>query len=920
MRINTLILAFAAILLGNVTMLGQKKAIQKLPEGIEKVASVEGITEYLLTDNGLRILLFPDNSKSTITVNVTYLVGSRHEGYGETGMAHLLEHLVFKGTPDHPNIPQELTEHGARPNGSTSVDRTNYFETFAATEENLKWALDLESDRMVNSFIAKKDLDSEMTVVRNEFESGENNPSNILRERIYSSAFLWHNYGKSTIGARSDIEQVPIERLQAFYRKYYQPDNAILTVSGKIDPAETLALIKGYFGEIPRPKRELYKTYTVEPTQDGERTVSLRRTGEVQVVACAYHTAPASHPDNANLDVLMDVLTNEPSGRLYKALVEPGLAASQFGYVRSMRESGLAYFSANVLKEKSLEEAQNAMVATLDAIAETAPTEEEVERAKTGLLNDIEQLLKDSDRLGLIISEFIAMGDWRLGFLYRDQLKKVTLEDVVRVSKKYFKPTNRTIGRFIPVDNPDRVEIPATPDIAAMVANYKGGEVVSEGEEFDPSPANINSRTTMDEIPNSLEYAFLPKETRGDVVMGRMTLRFGNAKTLSGKSTIASLTAAMIDKGMKRMDRQEIKDELDRLKARVNVFGGGGTAGAMIQTERDNLAEVITLLGEMLKTPTFPEDEFEKLKQARIAAIENQKSDPQGLAVQKLQRLMNDWPENDVRYSMTFDEQLAAIKAVTIDDVKKFHKEYYGATDGTVSIVGDFDNGVAKKALAKSFKDWKSPKSYTRLKDRFYAPKPSSEVINTPDKQNAFFIAAQNLEVGEDHPDYAAMMLGNYMLGGGFLNSRLATRIRQKEGLSYGVGSQFRGDALDPVGSWLTYAIYSPDNAAKLEKAFREEMEKVAKDGFTAEEVEAAKSGWLQSQEVSRAQDGALAAKLNSYLFLDRDMNYDAELEKKIAALTPAQINKAMKKHLDVNKMVMIKAGDFEKASKSDKP
>ncbi|HYG18317.1 MAG TPA: pitrilysin family protein, partial [Ohtaekwangia sp.] len=203
-----------------------------------KVTTVEGITEYRL-QNGLRVLLFPDPSKQTITVNVTYLVGSKHENYGETGMAHLLEHLVFKGTPKHPNIPQELTEHGARPNGTTWVDRTNYFETFSATEENLKWALDLEADRMVNSFISKKDLDSEMTVVRNEFESGENSPYRVLMQRVMSTAYLWHNYGKSTIGSKADLENVPIERLQAFYRKYYQPDNAVVTVVGKIDEAKT---------------------------------------------------------------------------------------------------------------------------------------------------------------------------------------------------------------------------------------------------------------------------------------------------------------------------------------------------------------------------------------------------------------------------------------------------------------------------------------------------------------------------------------------------------------------------------------------------------------------------------------------------------------------------------------------------------
>src|SRR6058998_235592 len=262
---------------------------------VEKITSVEGITEYRLQSNGLRILLFPDLSKPTITVNVIYLVGSRQENYGETGMAHLLEHLLFKGSRNHPNVPKELQDHGSRPNGTTWFDRTNYFETFQASDVNLEWALDLEADRMVNSFVAKTDLDSEMTVVRNEFERGENSPMDVLEERVMSTAFLWHNYGKSTIGARSDVENVPIERLQAFYRKYYQPDNAILMVAGKFDPAKTLGLIETKFGKIPRPKRSLeagnllFATYTVEPTQDGERSVSVRRVGDTQILMMGYH-------------------------------------------------------------------------------------------------------------------------------------------------------------------------------------------------------------------------------------------------------------------------------------------------------------------------------------------------------------------------------------------------------------------------------------------------------------------------------------------------------------------------------------------------------------------------------------------------------------------------------------------------------
>src|SRR5262244_3912647 len=219
MKTSRSVVVFLFLFVSLVAVNAARPQAVALPQGVERVASVEGITEYRL-QNGLRVLLFPDPSKATITVNITYLVGSMHENYGETGMAHLLEHMVFKGTPKHSDIPKELQDHGSRPNGPTSYDRTNYFETFQATDANLEWALDLEADRMVNSFIAKKDLDSEMTVVRNELEIGETSPFRVSLKRMLGAAYDWHGYSKDTIGARSDVENVPIDRLQAFYHKY----------------------------------------------------------------------------------------------------------------------------------------------------------------------------------------------------------------------------------------------------------------------------------------------------------------------------------------------------------------------------------------------------------------------------------------------------------------------------------------------------------------------------------------------------------------------------------------------------------------------------------------------------------------------------------------------------------------------------
>src|SRR4029079_1194548 len=293
-------LASLALVLGLILA---PTAPAQTPSAPVRVTSVEGITEYRLP-NGLQILLFPDNSKPSVTVNVTYMVGSRNEGAGETGMAHLLEHMLFKGTQKHKEIMGELNAHGNTFNGSTSWDRTNYFETVPASEADLRWALEMEADRMVNSRVAKSDLDTEMTVVRNEFERGENDPGRVLEERVVATAYLWHSYGRSTIGARSDIEKVPIERLQAFYRNYYQPDNAVLVVAGKLDEAKTLGWIKETFGAIPKPSRTLIPTYTEEPVQDGERDVTLQRVGDNQLLMFAYHVPAGGQSDSAAVDVL----------------------------------------------------------------------------------------------------------------------------------------------------------------------------------------------------------------------------------------------------------------------------------------------------------------------------------------------------------------------------------------------------------------------------------------------------------------------------------------------------------------------------------------------------------------------------------------------------------------------------------------
>lgn len=907
-------LATAARVLGGV----QQTAAPALPNGLERVTSVEGITEYRLA-NGLRVLLFPDQSKQTATVNVTYLVGSRHENYGETGMAHLLEHLMFKGSPGHTNVPQELTEHGSRPNGTTSFDRTNYFETFPATDVNLEWAIKLESDRMVNSFIAKKDLDSEMTVVRNEYESGENSPFRVAIKRLLGAAYDWHSYSKDTIGARSDIENVPIDRLQAFYHKYYQPDNAVLLVAGKFDSARALGLIADTFGKIPRPNRVLPPIYTIEPTQDGERSVTIRRVGDTQALVVGYHIPAGSHRDFAAIDMLTEVIADQPSGRLYKALVETKKAASIFGFDFQLHDPGIMVLIALVRKDDSLDAARDTLFKTVEEISTKAPTAEEVERARTSLLKNIDLTLNSSEQVGLTLSEWMAMGDWRLFFLHRDQTKKVTPADVQRVAATYLKASNRTVATFIPTDKPDRAEIPPAPDVAALVKDYKGEVAKTEGEAFDPSAANIEARTTKSDLSGGLKIALLPKKTRGGTVIASITLRFGDEQSLMNRATAAQMAGQMLVRGTAKHTRQQIKDEFDRLKANVSVFGGATSAGASIETTRENLAEVFKLVAEILKEPSFPASEIEQLKQEQLAFTELQRSEPQAIASIAFGRHMNQYPKGDPRYVSTIEEGIADLKAATLDEAKKFYRDFYGASNGEAAVVGDFDAKEIGKLIADLFSSWKSPRPFSRLVSPYQEVPPINQSFETPDKANAIFIAGLRLNLRDDDPDYPALLLGNYMLGGGFLNSRLATRIRQKEGLSYGVGSSLGASPLDKNGQFIANAIYAPQNVVKLEAAFKEEIARALKDGFTAEEVAAAKLGYLQTQQLSRAQDAGLARKLSTYRFLNRTLAWDADQEKKIALLTPDEIVAALRRHIDPSRLMIVKAGDFAKpAAKPD--
>ena len=877
----------------------------------QKIASVEGITEYRL-DNGLRVLLFPDPSRPKVTINLTVFAGSRHEGYGETGMAHLLEHMVFKGTPTHPDIPKVLKERGAQFNGTTWFDRTNYFETLTASDENLEFALKLEADRLVNSFIKGSDLATEMTVVRNEFEMGENSPQNVLEQRMMAVAYEWHNYGKSTIGNRSDIERVPIDRLQGFYRKHYRPDNALVVVAGRFDEKKALDLISRYFGALPRPESKVDTPYTEEPAQDGERIVTLRRVGDVGVVGVLFHVPAGAHPEFAAVQILTRILTSAPSGRLYKALVETKKASQVSGQDYSLHDPGALLIMAEVTKGKSLEEARDTMLSVLERVGEEGVTAEEVERARQQLLKQRDLAADDPNRIAIQLSDWAAQGDWRLYFLDRDRIEQVTPEQVKAVARNYLRPSNRTIGLFIPTDKAERTPVPATPDLAAMVENYKGRDTGSAGESFDVAPARIEARVQRPEPVEGIKVALLPKKTRNEAVQLDLNLRYGDAENLKGLVETASFLPTLMLRGTKQLSRQQIQDTLDRNRARLSLRGRPGQISVSIETRRSTLPAVLEVLRQVLREPTLPASEFEILKNEQLSQLEQSRTEPSRLASIRLARLLASYPPDDVRYAPTIDEEIERVKTSSLDQVKTLYAQYLGARHGELAVVGDFDPSEVLPLVAKALDSWKAEKPYARIERPYQGDlKPQRETILTPDKANATYVAGLTLPLRDDDPDYPALVMGNSILGGGF-SSRLTDRLRHKGGLSYGAGSSFTASALDTSAALTIFAICNPTNMPKVETGAAEELERWVTGGVTSEELERARAGFLQQQQVARSNDAMLTGLLARHLYEGRTMKYVEELEEHIRQLTPEAVAAAVRKHIDPARLSAVAAGDFE--------
>lgn len=878
---------------------------------------LNGIGSYTLS-NGLQLFLIPDDSKPNTTVMVDYFVGSRDELYGESGSAHLLEHMLFLGTPKVPTPRDEFRRRGMGQNATTSSDRTLYYENFSANDDNLEWALMMEADRMTHASVTPASLAKEMTVVRNELERGENSPSNLLYQRLLASAYRYNKFREPTIGNRSDVENVNLDRLRSLYQRYYRPDNAAVAIVGSFDKTKALAWVQQYLGAIAKPATPIERRRSVEPAQDGERSVTLRKSGELPLLMLGYHVPSSPHPDNLALSVLRYLISNAVDGRIQKLLVERKLAlGGSASSTDSQGEPGL--FTVTLVLPKAAD--LPAMETTLQKLIEqdlmTSIKDEEIERAKAAYASSIHNALNNPSTLASIALSSAQHGDWRLGFYEIDQLEKVSAADVRRVASTYLLAANRTTGRFIPTDASSKVDIPAAPDLSADLKQYQGHNIITEGEKFEPTVANIASRTLTGQLSNGLKYALLPRKLRGEKVYARLTLRFGDEKTTFGLATSGADLNDVFGKATQYRDRVALASEFNKLKSSATFTAFEQGLSASLNSERTQFDAALKEFRDWLREPVFNQSDVDikKNRQLESLAATEKTTDPATLASRKLSDYFAaDFPRGDLRHHNSLKEQREDVERTSLDGMKRFYQDFYGVNEGEMIIVGDFDPAATITKLEALFGDWAKTKPFHHASVPFRDVPPAYFSTQTDDKANAIYLARANHPVGELHADRLAMSVANSLLGSGD-KSRLFQRIRTQEGLSYGVYSSVNFDRKDGWGTWQINATYAPENRAKVEHLVKEEIEKVRKDGFTQQELDDLKSGWLRNMR------SALASESNQIDMLYDLLRYNDPLRKEedeitaLEKLTLTEVNRVFRQYFDPAKLSVSVAGNFAKAA-----
>lgn len=878
--------------------------------------------------NGLKILTKEVHVAPVVTFHVWYKVGSRNETFGKTGMSHLLEHMQFKGTKTlkKGEIDRLINSNGGINNAATWKDWTYYWETFAS--DRLELAMKIESDRMVNSLLDPKEFAAEKTVVLSELEGNENDPNRLMDYELYALAFKAHPYHWPTIGWRRDVETITRDQLYHHYKTYYEPNNAVVVIVGDFDTDKALAMAKKYFGAIPKGP-EPPKVTEVEPAQVGERTAVVRKAGAAYRVSIGYHIPAIGNQDIYALDILDKVMDAGASSRFYKALIDKQLATSASAYSVTNKNPDLFIMEATARDGVKIEDVQSALLAEVERLKTEQVMDQELQKALNQLEADFvyanDSITDQAEQLGY----FEAIYSHKFLDTYLENAHKVTKADLQKIAQKYFTDKNRSAVTFIPEVNGEQSTVNSEQSTVnsersrTKYAAYRPSDSMgvwgcgSVGVEKPasqvgtPKPALPTVKPTRVVLDNGMVVIIYENRSNPTVAV-RGSLNAGGMLDPEGKNGVAQITAGLLQKGTSKRTADQIAQEKDFVGMSIGTGADTESASFSGRALSKNLDLMLDLLSDSLRNPTFPQDEFDKLKARRLSGIKQEQDDPDSLAFRAFSGKI--YPAGHPYHSLTVDEDLANTSAITRDDVAGFYKSRYGPETAILVVVGDVDTQQAIAKIKTYFGDWKKTGASPRqpIPDAARQTTIEKQIIPMPDKSQVGVILGYAGGLKRTDPDFYSATIMNYVLGGGgALGSQLGNVIRDEMGLVYTVYSTF--DAGLGAGPWYAYLGTNPQNVDKAIKVLVDQMKLMRDKGADKQKVQEAIDFLTGSFPARRLVDsGSIADTLLGAEIYGLGMDYIQKYSSLYRAVTLEKVNAMAKKYLHPEAYTQVIAGPYK--------
>lgn len=880
-----------------------------LPAGIRQTAEFAGFTEYML-DNGMMVVLYPDTDKPGIAVNIVYRVGSRHEATGEAGHAHLLEHMLFKGIPGVADVAAEFRARGIQWNATTSWDRTNYMAVLPADEGRLAWVIDLEARRMVSATFTPQELDTEMSVVRNEFERARSNPYQSLGDSLRSVVLPAHPYGRSPLGTLEQIERVDFARLRAFYKAHYRPDNAVLVMAGNFSPEAALEQVARCFGALPRPDSPVYHPQVVEPPQLGPRELTVQRTGGVELALIGYRTPAARHPDWHALQVLSLMLQRGGAGVLYRDLEQNRKLSEAAFVVAGFLDPALSMAIALPGHGLSLDAARASLIETLEVGLAARLVEDEMRTAQQALDVMLERAMEQPQSVAMMLTEPIAQGDWRLLFAQRDGYAAVTLADVHRVAGTYLRSDNRTVALYRPAPQVVGVSMPEPRPLSEQIAALKPRQAPSAGEALSGEPAELEARTTRLEPRPGWRVAVLRKKQKADVVQVHLVFRHSAPHDM-GADFGWNLLGPWVFQGTATMNTDQFKTAMTALKAVGSLTVSPQHLAIRVDAPRAGLESALALMAELAMRPRLDPEDFQRLKAATLRSWDDGVNDPGArlglMQARLINRVLGTRP-GDFEHRWAGAEYKSRLERLTDGELRALVTTRWGASDVSVSAVGDVDASQLVATVARLFGGWGPGAAFVRPESRMVPVPGQRHHARVQDRPNAALSATLFLPMNLDDAERPALQMAHNLLSRG-PDSVLWKKIRDELGASYDVSGSHHFPTHGDRATLSIAAGSPPHRLEEVLQAIGSELLRLKREGFEAAHLERARRDVLASRKKSRTEEARLMGLLDFQL--DRRVDFLAsQLEDdRIAALTLDQVNAAFRRHVDWSRFVVLTAG-----------